>query len=913
MDKFSFLGNTSIDWVEDQYEKYRKDANSIESDWAHFFEGFEFARTNYEPEELMCADVRNEFKVLNLIQGYRSRGHLFTRTNPVRERRQYKPTLDLENFGLSESDLDSVFQAGQEIGIGPSTLRDIVAHLKKVYCGSIGIEFSYIRHPERRRWLKDKIELDNLPKFDEREKRIIFNMLNRATSFEQFLQKKFVGQKRFSLEGGDALIPAIHALIQRATRFGVKEMVFGMAHRGRLNVLGNIFKKDFKDIFSEFEGKQYEYDIDGEEFDGDVKYHLGYSTRITSENGDPIHMTLCPNPSHLEAVDPVVEGMARAKIDNYLKDEKAILPILIHGDAAIAAQGVVYEVVQMAQLDGYRTGGTIHIVVNNQVGFTTNYLDGRSSTYCTDVGKTTLSPVFHVNGDDIEAVIQTMLVAFQYRQEFGRDVFIDLLCYRKYGHNEGDEPKFTQPKLYDLIANHPNPREIYIKQLLKEGVISQEGADGITEKFDTLLETQYEASKEVPNVYVKHFLEKTWKNMLPAKPHDFEQSPETGFNKEALIKLANAANTLPKDKTFFRKVNKLMKDRLKMIKDDTLDWALGEQLAFATLLDEGYNVRVSGQDVERGTFSHRHAVLKTENDEEEYLPLNHVSDSKGSFSIYNSLLSEYAVLGFDYGYAFASPQCLPIWEAQFGDFFNGAQIIVDQFISAAEDKWRTMNGLVMLLPHGYEGMGSEHSSGRMERFLQSCAEYNMQVCNATTPANFFHLLRRQMHRNFRKPLIHFAPKKLLRYPKAISTMDELANGRFMEVIDDKDVKVDEVDTLVLCSGKIYYEVLEEKEKTESGGNMAIVRVEQLYPLPETQLDAIVAKYKNAKKYIWLQEEPKNMGAWAYMALNYRKVKLELISRKPSASPASGSSKTAEIRQKRILTTLFENAKQPVKK
>ncbi len=911
MDKFSFLGNTSIDWIEDQYEKYRKDAKSVEPDWAHFFEGFEFSRKNYDGEELGGEAVRNEFKVLNLIQGYRSRGHLFTRTNPVRERRQYKPTLDIENFGLSESDLDTVFQAGEEVGIGASPLRDIVAHLKKVYCGSIGIEFSYIRHPERRRWLKDKMELDNLPKFDTREKRIIFNMLNRATSFEQFLQKKFVGQKRFSLEGGEALIPALHAVIQRGSRFGIKEMVFGMAHRGRLNVLGNIFKKDFKNIFSEFEGKQYEYDIEGEEFDGDVKYHLGYSNTITAENGEPVHMTLCPNPSHLEAVDPVVEGMTRAKIDNYLKDERAILPILIHGDAAVAAQGVVYEVVQMAQLEGYRTGGTIHIVVNNQVGFTTNYLDGRSSTYCTDVGKATLCPVFHVNGDDIEAVIQTMLVAFQYRQEFGRDVFIDLLCYRKYGHNEGDEPKFTQPKLYEIIANHPNPREIYLKQLLKEEVISQEGVDGIMEKFDSLLESQFDASKEIPNVYVKHFMESTWKNMVPAKPHDFEKSPDTGFNKEALLKLANQVNTLPKDKDFFRKVNKLMKDRLKMIKEDTLDWALGEQLAYATLLDEGYDVRISGQDVERGTFSHRHAVLKTENDEEEYVPLDQINE-KANFRIYNSLLSEYGVLGFDYGYAFASPQCLPIWEAQFGDFFNGAQIIVDQFITAAEDKWRTMNGLVMLLPHGYEGMGSEHSSGRIERFLQSAAEYNIQVCNATTPANFFHLLRRQMHRTFRKPLIVFSPKKLLRYPKAISKLDEMANGNFQEVLDDPNANVDDIDTLVFCSGKIYYEVLEEKESTESGDNMAVVRIEQLYPLPEKQLDAIVEKYKNAKKYIWLQEEPQNMGAWAFIALNYRRVNLECISLKASASPASGSSKTAEIRQKDILTRLFANAKQTVK-
>ncbi len=914
MDKFSFLGNVSIDWVDEQYEKYRQDPNSVEPDWAHFFEGFEFARKNYDAdfEGESYIGVEKEFRVLNLIQGYRSRGHLFTRTNPVRERRQYRPTLDIENFDLEEADLETVFQAGSEVGIGPAKLKDIIAHLKNVYCQSIGLEYTYIRHPERREWLKNKVEHNNMPKFDTREKRIIFNMLNRATSFEQFLQKKFVGQKRFSLEGGESLIPALHALIQRGANFGIKEMIFGMAHRGRLNVLGNIFKKDFKNIFSEFEGKPYEEDQEGEEFDGDVKYHLGYSNSIKAENGETLHLTLSPNPSHLEAVDPIVEGMARGKIDDYLHDEKTILPILIHGDAAIAAQGVVYEIVQMAQLDGYRTGGTIHIVVNNQVGFTTNYLDGRSSTYCTDVAKTTLCPVFHVNGDDIEAVVQTILVAFQYRQEFNRDVFIDLLCYRKYGHNEGDEPKFTQPKLYDLIANHPNPREIYLEELLKEEVISQEGADGIMKKFDDLLEKQHELSREVPNVYVKHFLEATWKDFKSAKAVDFESSPDTGFKKAELKTLATKMNTLPTDKAFFRKVNKLMKDRLKMIKDDRLDWAMGELLAYASLLDEGFNVRISGQDVERGTFSHRHAVLLTEDAEEEYIPLNHLNDKQAKFTIYNSLLSEYGVLGFDYGYSFVSPYSLTIWEAQFGDFFNGSQIIMDQFVTSAEDKWRTMNGLVILLPHGYEGMGSEHSSGRIERFLQSCAEYNIQVCNATTPANYFHLLRRQMHRNFRKPLFVFTPKKLLRYPKAVSTLGEMAEGRFKEILDDPDVSVDNVDTVVFCSGKIYYEVLEEKEASESGDNMAIIRMEQLYPLPEKQMDEIIAKYKKAKKYIWLQEEPRNMGAWTFIAMNYQKVKWECVSRNPSATPASGSSKTSEMRQKANMKNLFAYAKQPVK-
>ncbi len=911
MDKFSFLGNTSTEWIEEQYEKYRKNPESVGSDWAHFFAGFEFSRTKYDDSGEIPENVMKEFKVLDLVEGYRSRGHLFTKTNPVRDRRKYSPTLDLENFGLNEGDLDTVFQAGEEVGLGPVTLREIVDHLKETYCESIGIEYNYIRHPERIKWIRNNIELKNRPQFNIEEKRIIFNMLNRATAFEQFLQKKFVGQKRFSMEGGEALMPALHALVQRGSKYGVKEMVFGMAHRGRLNVLGNIFKKEFKRIFSEFEGKAYEDDgID--EFDGDVKYHLGYSTEIMAENGEPVKVTMAPNPSHLEAVAPVVQGIARAKIDNDLHDEKAILPIIIHGDAAIAGQGVVYEVIQMAQLDGYRTGGTIHIVINNQVGFTTNYLDARSSTYCTDVGKTTLSPVFHVNGDDIEAVVQTLLIAFQYRQEFNRDVFVDLLCYRKYGHNEGDEPKFTQPKLYDIIANHPNPREIYLKQIIEEGVISQDGADKVMAKFDDLLEKHLEMAKEIPMNHVKNFMEDTWRNLVFARPVDFDTSPNTGYQKEKLIELAKKFNTLPGDKNFFRKVQKLMKDRLKMLEKNELDWAMGELLAYATLLEEGHPVRISGQDVERGTFSHRHAVITAEDTEEEYLPLNHLSNDQGKFTIYNSLLSEYAVLGFDYGYAFGTPQGLTIWEAQFGDFFNGAQIMVDQFITAAEIKWRAMNGIVMLLPHGYEGQGSEHSSARMERFLQQCAEYNIQVCNATTPANYFHLLRRQLHRQFRKPLVVFTPKKLLRYPKAVSTIEEMAEGSFREVIDDSSVDPKNVDTVVFCSGKIYYDILEQKEKTESGDNMAVVRVEQLYPLPAKQLDAIIERYEKAKHYIWTQEEPRNMGAWTHMAMNYRKVQLECIATSPTASPAPGSSQTWAARHQTNLDNLFKFAKEPVK-
>lgn len=905
MDSFSYLSNADVDAIDALYQQYQKDPESVDTTWQKFFEGFDFARTTYGEGGAIPENVQKEFKVLSLINGYRVRGHLFTLTNPVRTRRQYTPTLDIENFGLYEKDLDTVFEAGEEIGIGKATLRSIIDHLKETYCQHTGIEYMYIRKPEIVEWIRDRIELRNRPKFNKDEKKQIFKKLNQATVFEQFLQRKFVGQKRFSIEGNESLIAALDDLVEAGSKRGVKEFVVGMAHRGRLNTLAHIFGKPYDEIFSEFEGKEYD-EVDT--FDGDVKYHLGYSTRVTADSGKTVHLTLAPNPSHLEAVDPVVEGLTRAKIDHYLKDEKAIVPILIHGDAAIAAQGVVYEIVQMAQLDGYRTGGTIHIVVNNQIGFTTNYLDGRSSTYCTDVGKVTLSPVFHVNADDVEAVVQTMRIALEYRQTFNQDVFIDLLGYRKYGHNEGDEPKFTQPKLYKAIADHPNPREIYLKRLIEEGVMTEEEGEKARKTLEAKLDAKFEESKEISKAYVKHFLEETWKDYRSSTPEDFDESPKTAVPVKKLKELGKKLAALPDDENFFRKMKKLVDERTKMIEEDRLDWSMGEMLAYATLLDEGHPIRVSGQDSERGTFSHRHAVIKTEDEEKEFVPLNHLSDKQGKFSIYNSLLSEYGVLGFEYGYAFGTPQGLTIWEAQFGDFFNGAQITIDQFISAAEDKWRTMNGLTMFLPHGYEGMGSEHSSARLERFLQLCAEYNMQVANCTLPANFFHLLRRQVKRPFRKPLIVMTPKKLLRYPKAVSSLKDLATGGFREVIDDPDVNKKDVDTIAFCSGKIYYDILEYKEKNETGENIAVVRLEQLYPLPKKQLDAILDKYGRDKKLIWVQEEPENMGAWSFILRTWREVQLECISRQASGSPAAGSPRVHDQRHALILSRLFENAK-----
>ena len=825
---------------------------------------------------------------------------MFTKTNPVRERRKYTPSLAIEHFDLEEADLEIVFQAGSTVGIGPATLQEIITHLEQVYCQSIGVEYMYIRKPEEVEWIKNRLhQNNNTPTFNVDQKKHILHKLNQAVAFENFLHTKYVGQKRFSLEGAESLIPALDALIERGADLGVEEYVMGMAHRGRLNVLANIFNKTYKDIFTEFEGKEYEDAL----FDGDVKYHLGFTSEQACDNGKKVKMSLSPNPSHLEAVDPVVEGISRAKIDEkYAGNNKKLVPILIHGDAALAGQGVVYEVVQMAQLDGYKTGGTIHVAINNQIGFTTNYLDARSSTYCTDVAKVTLSPVFHVNGDDVEAVVHAMQIATEYRQKFGKDVFIDLLCYRKYGHNEGDEPRFTQPLLYKAISKHKNPREIYNQKLMSEGVVEANIAKEMEAEFKLLLQDRFDESKEVEKAFITPFMEQEWEGFQKAQSEDFDISPETGVAKDDLLAVAEKLYNIPEEKQLFKKSQRLLSDRKKMVEDtNKLDWAMGELLAYGTLLQEGHPVRISGQDVERGTFSHRHAVLKSEESEQEICPLNSVSDV-AKFTAFNSLLSEYGVLGFDYGYAMAMPNSLTIWEAQFGDFSNGAQIMLDQFISAAEDKWKMMNGLVMLLPHGYEGQGAEHSSARMERYLQLCAQHNMQMVNCTTPANFFHVLRRQLKRNFRKPLVVFTPKSLLRHPQCVSSIQDFTTGRFQEIIDDT-IEASSVKKLVLCSGKLYYELLQER-KEKNRNDVAIVRLEQLYPLPKTQINTVIEKY-NPAQLIWAQEEPENMGAWSHILRNLRYLPFEVVARSESAATASGSSKRSAKRQKTIIEQVFK--------
>lgn len=920
MDRFSFLNAAHTAFFADLYEQYIENPDSVEPSWRSFFQGFDFASSDYgsgffeavpQQNGAVVPDysgvpekVQKEFKVLNLIEGYRTRGHLFTKTNPVRERRSFTPTLDLENFGLSNADLDTVFDAAKEINMQPSTLRQIVDHLTKVYCQHIGVEYMYIRDPEVRKWIQDRLDVnENQPNFSTEAKKHILLKLNEAVSFENFLHTKYVGQKRFSLEGGESLIPALDALVEAAAEKGVEQFVMGMAHRGRLNVLANIFGKSTSDIFSEFDGKDYDDDA---LFDGDVKYHLGLTADKKTRTGKSININLAPNPSHLETVGAVIEGIARAKQDKYYpEDNSKVLPIALHGDAAVAGQGIVYEIVQMAKLDGYKTGGTIHLVINNQVGFTTNYHDARSSTYCTDIAKVTLSPVLHVNADDVEAVVHAMLFALDYRMTFGGDVFIDLLGYRKYGHNEGDEPRFTQPKLYKIIAKHKNPRDLYAAELLKAGVIEDGYVKELETEYKAVLEENLEASRKKDLTIITPFMQNEWEGFSQASEEQMLQKVNTAFSKEMLTDIAKVITELPSDKKFISKIQKLINDRKTMYFDtDKLDWAMGELLAYGSLITEGYDVRLSGQDVERGTFSHRHAVVKVEDSEEEVILLNSLKEQKGKLHIYNSLLSEYGVVGFDYGYALASPKTLTIWEAQFGDFSNGAQIMIDQYISAAEDKWNNQNGLVMLLPHGYEGQGAEHSSARMERYLQLCANHNMYIADCTTPANFFHLLRRQMKTTFRKPLIVFTPKSLLRHPAAVSSVDELAEGTFQEVLDDPIADPKKVKTLVFCTGKFYYDLVAERENL-GRDDVAFVRLEQLFPLPIEQLKAVIAKYSNADDYVWAQEEPRNMGAYSYMLMNFTEVKFRVASLKAYSAPAAGSYTRAKKRHAAAIAMVFD--------
>ena len=903
MDPYSFLNTAHTAYFAELYDQYLIKPESVEPSWRAFFQGFEFGIDKAEKGKLQIPEnILKEFKVVRLINGYRTRGHLFTRTNPVRERRTYKPNLELENFELSIDDLKEVFDAGEILDLGPSSLENILIHLERIYCDSIGIEYMYIRTPERIKWIQNKLNFnDNHPKFSKKQKKHILNKLVQATNFETFLHKKYVGQKRFSLEGGESLIPALDSIFEKAAEMGVKEFVVGMTHRGRLNTLSNVFGKPAKEIFSEFDGKDYKDQI----FDGDVKYHLGWTSKRKLSNGFNIFLNLAPNPSHLESVGPVVQGIARAKQDKYhAGNEENVLAISIHGDAAIAAQGVVYEVAQMERLKGYKTNGTIHIIVNNQIGFTTNYTDGRSSTYCSDVGKVNLCPILHVNADDVEAVVHASNFALEYRMKFNRDVFIDLLGYRKYGHNEGDEPRFTQPKLYNTISKHLDVKTIYAKKLISEKVITKYDFEKMELDYKKSLDLDLKDSKKYKNADITPFMQHEWVGMKRVKELSMLKSFDTSVDLKSLDNIANSIFNLKEPNRFLKKVVKLMNERYKMYFDnDKIDWAIAEILAYGSILYESYNIRISGQDVERGTFSHRHAILKDKQSEENFIPLNYVNKFQGNFEIYNSLLSEYAVMGFEYGYALSNPNTLTIWEAQFGDFSNGAQIMIDQYLSAAEDKWKLQNGLVLMLPHGYEGQGAEHSSARMERFLQLCAKNNMYVANCTIPSNLFHILRRQIITTFRKPLILFTPKSLLRHPKVISTKKDLISGNFLPVIDD-DINIKKVKSLVFCSGKFYYDLLDYREKNNIN-NVALVRLEQLFPLPIDKIKHIVEKYQT-DDIVWAQEEPRNMGAWSHLLVHLDIAKtFRVASRRFYGSPASGSAERFQKRHNQVIEYVFD--------
>ena len=912
MSDFSFISNAHPAYIESMYVRFLENPTSIDPEWYHFFKGFEFAESStIEKRTSRTNFSTKEFQVVALINAYRSRGHLLSTTNPIRQRMDRNPKLQIEDFNLSESDLSTSFAAGTECGLpGNTTLSEIISHLNRIYCGHIGFEFQHIQNRDKRRWLRDKIENhhpENQYGLSLEKKKRILEKLNGAVIFEKFLHTKYIGQKRFSLEGGEATIAALDAIINYAASHGTKEVIMGMAHRGRLNVLANILGKTYTHIFNEFEGIA----IPDQSFgDGDVKYHLGYSSQIKTPDDIIVHLELAPNPSHLESVNPVVEGFARAKANVlYKEDYDCILPLLIHGDAAVAGQGVVYETVQMSKLPGYYTGGTIHFVINNQVGFTTDWEEARSSTYCTAAANAIGAPVFHVNGDDPEAIVFAAELATEYRMTFHEDVFIDMVCYRRHGHNEGDDPKFTQPDMYSIINNHPNPREIYLKRLVDRGELEKKIADELEADFWNMLQERLNEVKEHNLPYIMQEPEQAWKEMIRSTYANFENTPITGLDKSVLQDLLDKMHEIPSSFKPLPKMKRLIEDKIKLVEADKLDWSIGELLAYASILNEGKDVRMSGQDVKRGTFSHRHAVLFDSETNAQYNRLSKLSNEQGTFRIFNSLLSEFAVLGFEYGFSLATPHALNIWEAQFGDFYNGAQTIIDQYIMSAESKWNRQSGLVLLLPHGYEGQGPEHSSARLERFLQNCAEMNWIIANVTQPANFFHLLRRQLAFPFRKPLVVMSPKSMLRHPECVSPLkDFVGSTKFKELIDDPEISAKngkKVFRVLFCSGKIYYD-LAARKKEEKREDIAIIRLEQLYPLPEKQIrELLEKKYTGAMEICWVQEEPVNMGAWRHVSFSLPDIPFRLISRRRAASPATGFKKRHDEEQEIIISVAFE--------
>lgn len=912
-----YLQSFPAEEIEKLRQLHAQNPNEVPASWRYFFDGMSLANEAQAIDDSSAKatstspakDRRSsdeESKVVNLIEAFRQRGHLEAKLDPLgRSHNNETSQLGLSQFGLKNSDKNKKFEAAKNIGLTPSSVEQILAHLKKTYCSSIGVEYMHISDEKTRLWLEKKMEPQaNRSQFNPDEKKQFLNDIAEATLFEEFLQKSFTGQKRFSLEGAESLIPALKQIVRKISAYEAKETVIGMAHRGRLNVLVNVMRKPLENIFSEFFGASFSSDFEGS---GDVKYHMGYSAEV-DVNGSALHMSLGFNPSHLEAIDPVVAGMAKAKQkDKYGDNPSAIVPILIHGDAAVIGQGVVSETLNFSEIDGYCTGGTLHIVINNQIGFTTLPQESRTTLYCTDFAKATQSPILHVNGDDVEAVIHAVTLATEFRQEFHRDVFVDIYSYRKYGHNEGDEPRFTQPQMYSLIGKKKNTYEIYREQLLQQKNLSPSDVDKISNDITEQFEAALKSAKEKPKDFNIDAFKKNWGKLKPANEEDMLAGSSFPLKKKSFDQIVEALHSVPDSIKPLPKFKRMLDTRLKKIKEnDTIDWAVAEQLAYGSLIQEGYNVRLSGQDCKRGTFSHRHYEFFDSQGNGSHIPLKKFETENSSIDVYNSPLSEYAVLGFDYGYASSSPNTLTIWEAQFGDFANGAQIMIDQFIASSESKWRRMNGIVMLLPHGYEGQGPEHSSARLERFLQLAGQGNMQVCYPTTPAQFFHLLRRQVMRDFRKPLIVMSPKSPLRMPEVVSSQKEICSGQFENLLISG-APPKEAKKLIFCTGKVYWDLVKAAKDKKAEKETALVRIEQIYPLDFKKIEKIQKDYKNVNDWVWCQEEPKNMGAWPFFRLQTLDMNLPLryAGRTTSASPATGSPKSHTQELESFLNTAFE--------
>ena len=893
MNRSTVANRQNLELIEHLYDQWRADPDSVEESWKSFFQGYELGITG-EGRARGGADSeasQAQAAVTRLIDAYREMGHYLANLDPLGLSLPSESDalrLDIAEFGLTEADLDRTFY--HKLSDPPyTTLRELIAILRETYCGSIGVEYMHIRDVECRNWLCGRMESTrNQPRFDKRKKNRIIYKLNSAEQFETFLHSHFVNQKRFGLEGGETLIPLMDAILERSGKYGVQDVVIGMSHRGRLNVLANTLNKPYNFIFSEFKGN-----LQADAGDGDVKYHLGFSSDHRTAEGQTIHVTLTPNPSHLEAVNPVVEGRVRAKQRRYKDRNRSLgLPILIHGDAAFSGQGLVTETLNLSQLPGYKTGGTIHIVVNNQIGFTTSPSDGRSTRYCTDVAKMLEVPIFHVNGDDPEATVLVGELADDFRQTFGKDVIIDMVCYRRRGHNEVDEPAFTQPVMYAKIKELPSVKTLYTNALIQAGDLTQDEAETIAETFREKMQAVYDEIQNPtagPKTSAHPGFNANWKGFR----REYSFAPvATGVAYETLKRISETLAKTPEGFSPVPKVQKIYLDRAETVATKgSVDWAFAETLAFGSLVVEKTPVRLSGQDCRRGTFSQRHSSVVDLHTGERFVPLNHLAPDQAEFCAYDSLLSEAAVLGFDYGYSLDDPRMLILWEAQFGDFSNGAQVIIDQFIASAESKWGRASGLVMLLPHGYEGQGPEHSSARLERFLQLCAEDNIQVVNASTPAQYFHLLRRQMKRDFRKPLIVMTPKSMLRLKEAASPVEDLVTGRFQEVIDDVPM-AQHARRVLFCSGQVYYDLLARRQAVGKTEDVAIVRVEQLYPWPADALKGVVQKYRDAEEWVWVQEESQNMGAWSFVSGRLPALldgaRLDYAGRDESASPATGS-------------------------